>query len=220
MRMKKKLALVLSAALMVASINLMPLDVLAATANGDKDNPAKASTKLTLVVGGANTNPSNNDNNNDEHDNNNNSSESQTQRDENEERADLEETFTFSPVSKDGFGYDAVNHAEVPATAYNLSRAYTFRGVIKGIQTAATAARNNNAGKAEIYSSYPICFNADILNAIRDGGVSVEYYFVHLGHVYAITIPATVDAQAVLNQYRFAGPLYVGARHGTARLVK
>lgn len=125
-----------------------------------------------------------------------------------------------SPVTIDTTQYGKGEESVVPGTSYNLSKFITTKGIVKGIKTAVAAANNNKKDVAEIYTGKPFCFNKEIIKAIQEGNKTVVYYFQYKGHVYSVTIPATVDASKVLEKAGFAGPLYVGQQLGTTKLVK
>ena len=103
-------------------------------------------------------------------------------------------------------------------TVYNLSNVTTVPGFIAAIEKIAEANKAANAGAVMIYSSDPITFNADMLTALADAAAEFVYMFRYKGHLYKISIPAGVKID--LEGQVFAGPLYIGAKLGTAVLVK
>jgi len=136
------------------------------------------------------------------------------------EREALENTMPISPVTIDTTQFKQADAAIVPGTAYNLSNFTTTSGIVRGINAAVEGANKTGANEATIYSGNPLCFNNAIIKAINDGKKDIVYYFTYNGHVYSVTVPATVDAKKVLDKAPFAGPFYVGQQLGTTRLIK
>lgn len=136
------------------------------------------------------------------------------------ERSTVEETMPVSPVSVDATGVNKADSAVIPGGTYNLSNFITTKGIVRGINTAVAASNKNGSKAVTIYSGKPFCFNGEILKAIQTGKKDVTYFFNYNGHLYSVTIPASVDASKVLDKAGFAGPLYVGQQLGTTVLVK
>jgi len=136
------------------------------------------------------------------------------------EREALEKTLPISPVTIDTTQFKQADAAIVPGTAYNLSNFTTTSGIVRGINAAVEGANKTGANEATIYSGNPLCFNNAIIKAINDGKKDIVYYFTYKGHVYSVTVPATVDAKKVLDKAPFAGPFYVGQQLGTTKLIK
>lgn len=122
-----------------------------------------------------------------------------TQRDPN-----YEKKFTFNTVVN-----KRALRLQVPSNALDLSIVRTPAGFIHGIQTAVAGAKEGNTDKAIIFSAYPLNFTKEVLQAIRDGGMNVEYYFFHEGQLYNMTIPYDVNVNAVLVDSNVEGPLFV-----------
>lgn len=137
-----------------------------------------------------------------------------------EVREALEETMPVSPVSVDTTQFNKTDAAIIPGGTYNLSNFITIKGIVKGINTAVAASNKSGSNAVTIYSGRPFAFNGEILKAIQAGKKDVTYFFNHDGHLYSVTIPATVDATKVLEKTGFAGPLYVGQQLGTTVLIK
>lgn len=137
-----------------------------------------------------------------------------------EVREAVEETLPVSPVSVDATQFNKADAAIIPGGTYNLSNFITTKGIVKGINTVVAASNKSGSNAVTIYSGRPFAFNGEILKAIQAGKKDVTYFFNHDGHLYSVTIPATVDATKVLEKTGFAGPLYVGQQLGTTKLVK
>ena len=135
-------------------------------------------------------------------------------------REALEETMPVLPVSVDATEFNKEDAAIIPGTTYNLSNFITTKGIVKGINAAVEASNKAGSNAVTIYSGRPFCFNETILKTIQDGKKNVTYFFKYKGHLYSVTIPATVDATKVLEKAGFAGPFYVGQQLGTIVLVK
>lgn len=135
-------------------------------------------------------------------------------------REALEMELPVATVTVDMTQFNKSDSAVVPGTTYNLSNFVTTAGIVKGINTAVVASNKNGSDTVTIYSGKPLCFNNAIVKAIQNGKKTVVYYFTYKGHLYSVTVPATVDATKVLEKAGFAGPFYVGAQLGTTRLIK
>ena len=135
-------------------------------------------------------------------------------------REAIEEDLPVAPVSVDETEFNKTDDAIVPETTYNLSNFITTKGIVKGLNAAVAASNKAGSKTVTIYSGKPLCFNETILKTIQDGKKDVTYFFKYKGHLYSVTIPATVDAAKVLEQAGFAGPFYVGQQLGTTKLVK
>ena len=137
-----------------------------------------------------------------------------------EEREALEEGMSVEPVTVDMTQFSKADSAVVPGTTYNLSNFTTTKGIVKGINAAVVASNKSGSKTVTIYSGNPLCFNETIIKAIQNGKKDVVYYFTYNGHLYSVTVPASVDASKVLEKAGVAGPLYVGKQLGTTRLIK
>lgn len=137
-----------------------------------------------------------------------------------DDRTATEEKMAIAPVTIDRTLVNKGDMAVIPGGAYNLSNFVTATGIARGINAAVTASNKAGTNTATIYSGNPMCFNTAIVKAIQNGKKTVVYYFPYKGHIYSVTIPATVEARYVLERSGFAGPFYVGQQLGTTKLVK
>lgn len=137
-----------------------------------------------------------------------------------DDRTATEERMAIAPVTIDRTLVNRGDMAVIPGGAYNLSNFVTATGIARGINAAVTASNKAGTNTATIYSGNPMCFNGTIIKAIQNGKKTVVYYFPYKGHIYSVTIPATVQARYVLERSGFAGPFYVGQQLGTTKLVK
>ena len=135
-------------------------------------------------------------------------------------REAIEEKLEVAPVTVDATEFNKEDATIIPGATYNLTNFITTKGIVKGINAAVEASNKAGSKTITIYSSRPFCFNETILKTIQDGKKNVTYFFKYKGHLYSVTIPATVDAAKVLEQAGFAGPFYVGQQLGTTKLVK
>ena len=137
-----------------------------------------------------------------------------------EERTELELVMEIHPVMEDRTNYGEEESAIVPSSAMNLSKFYTTKGIVKGIEKAVEMSDKMGTDTAEIYSGKPFCFNRGIVKSIQDGKKTVVYYFKHDGHLYKVVIPPTVEAEMILESEGHAGPLYVGQQLGSTYVLE
>lgn len=137
-----------------------------------------------------------------------------------EVREALEEGMTVSPVAVDMTNINRADLAALSGTTYNLSNFVTTKGIVKGINVAVAASNKSGSNTVAVYSQKPLCFNGEIIKAIRDGKKDLIYYYLYKGHLYSVTIPAGVDDKVILEKSGFAGPLYIGHKLGTTQVVK
>lgn len=133
-------------------------------------------------------------------------------------RAAEEEAFPLTTVETDKTGITKEEVGLIPDKTYNLSAYATTRGFVSALEKIVKA--NPKEKSVSIFTGKAFTFNKGIVEAINKGGKEVVYYFNHAGHLYSITVPATVDAAKVLEKGGHAGPLYVGKVLGTTRLIK
>lgn len=133
-------------------------------------------------------------------------------------RAAEEMFLPLNVVEQDKTGVNRDHFGIVPDKAYNLTAYVTIQGFVSAINKIEKA--NPKANTVSIYTGKPFTFNKRIVETIQKGGKTIIYYFYHKGHLYSVTVPATVDASKVLEKAGFAGPLYVGKQLGTTKLVK
>lgn len=112
---------------------------------------------------------------------------------------------------------------------YNFSTLTTKKGVISGIEKMIEAANdkirtdvisNNNVEKVGFYTGKPITFDKDYIAAIKNSKVDIVYYFLHMDHLYCVTIPKGIDLSNILEENGYSGPLYVGKILGTSVLIR
>lgn len=101
-------------------------------------------------------------------------------------------------------------------TVFNVSKITTTRGFVAAVDKIAKA--NSEDKNVTFYTSKPFAFNTDSLAALFNANKEFVYMFSHNGHLYKITIPA--GAKIDLEGEVFARPLFIGAKLGTAVLVK
>lgn len=133
-------------------------------------------------------------------------------------------------VSIDKTEVGAVENAEVPGSAFNISSSISNRNLANALKdvvinnntkiNAATGTTKAAPRTLEFYSGKPMAFNNAILRSLANSKVDVVYYFKYDGHLYSITIPAGTNPDLILGNEPFAGPLYVGKVLCTTRLIK
>ncbi len=77
------------------------------------------------------------------------------------------------------------------------------------------------AGQAlTLYDMSNKAFNKNMVQAMVNKNVPVNYIFTYNGHVYKITIPVGANVNSLFGSNTFAGPLYIGQVFGTTQIIK
>lgn len=130
----------------------------------------------------------------------------------------VEETYVPEVVSKDTTALGKDSATVVPASAFNFSKFVSPAGFAKGVEKIAD--KKDATGSVTLFSDKAITINRAFLNTLTAKNMSVNYYFMHKGHLYLVTIPAGVDPDLVLDAHGHGGPLTVGAILGTSRMIQ
>ena len=120
------------------------------------------------------------------------------------------------------------------STSYDLSSYTTYAGVKAGLSKIVTKEarqnvqpvknntrrRNTPVASVGIYTKTAIPFDRDMATVCSNLNVNLVYVFNHEGHTYQVTIPAGTDLTKIIEKGGYSGPLYIGHRLGTTRVIK
>jgi len=114
------------------------------------------------------------------------------------------------------------NKTEKEEAIYDLSRLQTTKGIVKAIENLNLIVSSDVASPSTeqviVYTSSPIAFNAQIVDAISQLNSDFVYMFKYKGTLYRIKIPAKTKMD--LMGANFHGPLFLAANYGTVEIIK
>jgi len=114
------------------------------------------------------------------------------------------------------------NITEKGEAVYDLSRLQTTKGIVKAIENLNSVISPGvvapSKEQVNVYTSSPIAFNAQIVDAISQLNSDFVYMFKYKGSLYRIKIPAKTKMD--LKGASFQGPLFLAANYGTVEIIK